>query len=321
MRADGIRVNPGPRSCCTWPPSWSAATSSPSGGRRLQPGRDGRHRRHPGGPPAEVDDPTQALGLHLGGERARAAAGLEPDHEQLPGALRPGSWLRRAARRRWARGWSSSDDVEVAEDELPEAWSCCSRRSCCPTASAPVPGAPESHAAVVVRASAASPVRTTRAWRAGCSVTARTYPAGPPDADETADDRDDGTRRRAALAGSRHGHPRRPRRRHRGRRRLRAAAGRAAPGPRPARGDLRRRQRRGGRRGRQHAHRPGRGGSSRCPGGPRCRASAARGAGRRPARARPGRHGRPRLAQVGARARRAARGRAAARRPPRGGRR
>jgi hypothetical protein len=44
----------------------------------------------------------------------------------------------------------------------------------------PAPGDPASHAAVAARASVASPVRTMRAWRRGCSVTARTYPAGPP---------------------------------------------------------------------------------------------------------------------------------------------
>ena len=69
------------------------------------------------------------------------------------------------------------DELDGAEDELPATL-------VLSVEDEPPPGAPV-QAAVAVRASAASPVRRTRAWRAGCSVTARTYlaverPTKPP---------------------------------------------------------------------------------------------------------------------------------------------
>src|SRR5689334_10592488 len=68
------------------------------------------------------------------------------------------------------------DDEEPLDDEPPDEEP--PNEVLVSEAVGPACGVPESQAAAVVRASTASPARRTRAWRGGCSVTARTYPAG-----------------------------------------------------------------------------------------------------------------------------------------------
>ena len=77
-RADGIRLKPSPRSCCTAPPSWSAATSRP---RPAVSSFEARAGEVPGRradavgaavPAAEQDDPAEVA---AGDEARRGSCG------------------------------------------------------------------------------------------------------------------------------------------------------------------------------------------------------------------------------------------------------
>ena len=109
-----MRVKPAPRSCCTWPPSWSAATSSPGAAALLQGCRRPGDRGGAAAPPAEEHDATEVLCARRAARRLTLAPLWRPTINSWPARS---AGVMPAASRSLARG---ALVVVVLVDEVEE---------------------------------------------------------------------------------------------------------------------------------------------------------------------------------------------------------